>query len=262
MTAGRDQSLGGMDAPPTRAGAESNLAGRLVLLVDDEERIIRFARLHFEMKGARVIEAHDGRAALEQVRQHLPDLVVLDVMMPGMDGFETLRALRQVSDVPVIMLTVQADERDRIHGLDLGADDYMAKPFSPGELVSRAQAVLRRVQTPTDRRLIHVDDDLEVDFGTREVVVRGTRVKLRPTEWRLLYHLMQNAGWLLTHDMILSRVWGPEYVGQDNYVRLYVTYLRQKIEPDPAHPRYILTERGVGYRFVEFAAKDAVPRGL
>jgi len=244
----------------TSAAAESNLKGRLVLVVDDEERIIRFVRLHFETQGARVIESHDGRVALDMVRQHLPDLVVLDVRMPGMDGFETLRALRGVSDVPVIMLTVQADEADRIRGLDLGADDYLAKPFSPGELVSRAQAVLRRVQSPADRQLVEVDEDLAIDFGTREVIARGERVKLRPTEWRLLYHLVQNAGWLLTHDMILAKVWGPEYLGQDNYVRLYVTYLRQKIEPDLSHPRYILTERGVGYRFADFAGKGAVPK--
>jgi DNA-binding response OmpR family regulator len=240
----------------------SPLAGRLVLIVDDEERIVRFVRLHFEQKDARVIEAHDGPSALEAVRTQLPDLVVLDVMMPGMDGFETLRALRQFSDVPVIMLTVQAEEADRVRGLDLGADDYMAKPFSPTELVSRAQAVLRRTQAPSGGDVVVVDDDLQIDFRAREVIARGQRIKLRPTEWRLLYHLVYNAGWLLTHDVILSKVWGPEYQGQDNYVRLYVTYLRQKIEPDPAHPRYILTERGTGYRFVDFAGKREVPRDI
>ncbi|HYN88005.1 MAG TPA: response regulator transcription factor, partial [Ardenticatenaceae bacterium] len=227
----------------------SPLQNRLVLIVDDEQRLRRFVRLHFEMKGARVLEASNGYECLALVREHLPDLVVLDVMMPEMNGLETLQELRRFSDVPVIMLTVQAEEQDRIRGLDLGADDYMAKPFSPAELVSRAQAVLRRVQTPSDSRIVTVDKDLQIDFGAREVLVRGERVKLRPTEWKLLYHLVQNAGWLLTHDMILSKVWGPEYVGQDNYVRLYITYLRQKIEPDPANPRYILTERGMGYRF-------------
>ena len=238
----------------------SPLEGRHVLVVDDEQRIIRFVRVHFEARGARVSEAHDGMSALEAVRTQLPDLVVLDVQMPGMDGFETLAAIRQVSDVPVIMLTVQADEQDRIRGLDLGADDYMAKPFSPGELVSRAQAVLRRVQAPDEGRLVTVDDYLQIDFAAREVLRGGQRVKLRPTEWRLLYHLVQNAGWLLTHEMILNKVWGPEYQGQDNYVRLYITYLRQKIEPDPAHPRYILTERGTGYRFVDFEGKKALPQ--
>jgi len=250
-----------VSAPAAPAPGESVLNGRLILVADDEARIIRFVRLHFEAKGARVIEAPDGSTALDLVRQHLPDLVVLDVRMPGMDGFETLRALRRVSDVPVIMLTVQADEADRIRGLDLGADDYLAKPFSPAELVSRAQAVLRRTHAPTAQaRVVAVDDDLRIDFAAHEAIARGARVKLRPTEWRLLYHLVQNAGWLLTHDIILAKVWGPEYIGQDNYVRLYITYLRQKIEPDPAHPRYILTERGVGYRFVDFKDKGAVPR--
>ncbi|MGB0386048.1 MAG: response regulator transcription factor [Ardenticatenaceae bacterium] len=239
---------------------KSVLQNRLVLVTDDEQRIIRFVRVNFEMKGARVIEANDGSECLEQVRKHLPDLVVLDVMMPEMDGFETLRELRTFSDVPVIMLTVQAEEEDRIKGLDLGADDYMAKPFSPAELVSRAQAVLRRIQTPSDTRIVEVDDYLQIDFGTREVLVGGKRVKLRPTEWRLLYHLVHNAGWLLTHDMILSRVWGPEYIGQDNYVRLYITYLRKKIEPSPGKPQYILTEHGTGYRFVDFKNKKALPR--
>jgi two-component system KDP operon response regulator KdpE len=242
----------------------SPLKDRLVLVIDDEPRIIRFVQLHFEMKGARVIGAASGRAGLEALRQHLPDLVILDVNMPGgLDGFETLRELRKVSEVPVIMLTVQADEPDRIRGLDLGADDYLAKPFSPAELVSRAQAVLRRTARPTAAgQLVTVDEDLTIDFATREVIARGQRLKLRPTEWRLLYHLVQNAGWLLTHDVILSKVWGPEYLGQDNYVRLYVTYLRQKIEPEPGHPKYILTDRGVGYRFVDFAGKEQVPKDL
>lgn len=231
--------------------SQSPLRDRLVLVVDDEQRIVRFVRLHFEAKGARVIQAHDGRAAVELVREQLPDLVVLDVQMPGMDGFETLRRIREVSDVPVIMLTVQADEADRIRGLDLGADDYMGKPFGPGELVSRAQAVLRRAQAPGDQRIVRVDDGLQIDFGARQVIARGQRIRLRPTEWRLLYHLVQNAGWVLSHDQILAKVWGPEYIGQDNYVRLYVTYLRQKIEPDPARPRYIHTERGMGYRFAD-----------
>lgn len=239
---------------------KSVLQNRLILVTDDERRIIRFVRVNFEMKGARVIEANNGRECLEQARTHLPDLVILDVMMPEMDGFETLAELRTFSDVPVIMLTVQAEEEDRIRGLDLGADDYMAKPFSPAELVSRAQAVLRRIQTPSDTRIVMVDDYLQIDFGTREAIVGGERVKLRPTEWRLLYHLVHNAGWLLTHDMILSRVWGAEYIGQDNYVRLYITYLRKKIEPKPSKPRYILTEHGTGYRFVDFKNKKALPR--
>ena len=238
------------------------LRDRLVLVCDDEPRIIQFVRVNFEMKGARVVEARDGASCLQKVRETLPDLVILDVNMPGMDGFETLKALRAISDVPVIMLTVQADESDRIRGLDLGADDYVAKPFSPSELVSRARAVLRRVQTPRDNRIVVVDDDLQLDFAHREVIVKGERVKLRPTEWRLLYHLVKHAGWLQTHEVILTNVWGPEYIDQDNYVRLYITYLRQKIEPDPSRPRYIVTERGMGYRFVDFGGKKDVPAGM
>lgn len=237
----------------------NGLDGKLVLAVDDEPRIRRVVRLRFEMEGARVLEAGDGDQALAMVRDELPELVLLDVNLPGVDGFETLRRIRGVSDVPVIMLTVQADEADRIRGLDLGADDYVEKPFSPDELVSRARAVLRRVQTPTDAGVVRVDDHLQIDFASRRVVVGGERVKLRPTEWRVLYHLVRSAGWVLTHEMILSRVWGPEYVGQDNYVRLYITYLRKKIEPDPSQPRYILTERGSGYRFVAFDEKGTVP---
>jgi two-component system KDP operon response regulator KdpE len=242
--------------------ARQLLDGKLVLVCDDEKRIIQFVRVNFEMKGARVIEAGDGDQCLELARRELPDLVVLDVQMPGMDGFETLRELRTFSEVPVIMLTVQAEEPDRIRGLDLGADDYVAKPFSPAELVSRARAVLRRVDTPRDTRLVEIDDHLQIDFGTREVIAGGERVKLRPTEWRLLYHLVTHAGWLQTHEQILNHVWGPEYVGQDNYVRLYVTYLRQKIEPVASKPRYILTERGQGYRFIDFERKRDVPQQL
>jgi two-component system KDP operon response regulator KdpE len=238
------------------------LADRLVLVVDDDPRITQFVRLHFEMQGASVLEAHSGEQCLELVKSQLPALVVLDVNMPGLDGFETLRRLRQSSEVPVIMLTVQADEEDRIRGLDLGADDYMGKPFSPVELVSRARAVLRRTSTPSDRRVVRVDDDLQIDFGARQAIVRGEPVSLRPTEWRLLYHLVENAGWTLTHEMILSKVWGPEYVDQDNYVRLYITYLRQKIEPEPSRPRYILTERGTGYRFVDLPGEEGASRDV
>jgi DNA-binding response OmpR family regulator len=198
-----------------------------------------------------VIEASNGREALDELREHLPDLIVMDVMMPEMDGFETLKAVREVSTVPVIMLTVRQSEPDKIRGLDLGADDYIAKPFSPRELLSRIHALLRRslMAPPTRKTEIVVDPDLKIDFSRREVTVRGKKVVLRPTEYRLLYHLVNNAGHLLTHETLLSKVWGREYRDEAHYLRLYITYLRQKIEEDPAHPRYILTERGVGYRF-------------
>lgn len=227
---------------------------KLILVVDDEQRMVKFVRMNLELEGYQVSEAYSGLEALEKVRDDLPDLVVLDVMMSGMDGFETLKCIREISTVPVIMLTVKGDENDRIMGLELGADDYVTKPFSPRELASRIKAVLRRTQmtAPVEKTAITIDEDLTVDFQRREVIVRGERVKLRPTEYRLLYHLVNNAGWVMTHEMLLSKVWGYEYREESHLLRLYITYLRQKIEPDPSNPKYILTERGVGYRFVDF----------
>ena len=222
-----------------------------ILIVDDEARIRDFVRMNLELEHYRVIEAGDGIQAIEQLRENLPDLIILDVMMPEMNGFETLRAIREVSTIPVIMLTVRQGEQDKIHGLDLGAADYLAKPFSPRELLSRIRALLRRslMAPPSRKTEIVVDPDLRIDFARREVVVRGKKVVLRPTEYRLLYHLVSNAGRLLTHETLLSKVWGREYRDEAHYLRLYMTYLRQKLEKDPAHPQYILTERGVGYRF-------------
>ncbi len=230
----------------------------LALVVDDEPRIIRFVRINLEMEGFRVIEAADGLEALAQVREKMPDIVLLDVMMPEMDGFETLRMIREISSVPVIMLTVRSSEEDKVRGLDLGADDYITKPFSPRELVSRVRAVLRRFQaiTPAEASVLEIDGYLSVDFNTAEVIVNGERVKLRPTEFRLLRHLIENAGWTVPHSTLLSKVWGYEYKDEISYLRLYVNYLRKKIEPDPANPRYIITERGMGYRFVDFRHRD------
>jgi two-component system KDP operon response regulator KdpE len=228
-----------------------------ILVVDDEERIVRFIRLNLEHDGFQVIEAFRGGPVLELVRTRMPDLVLLDVMMPDMDGFEVLRTLREVSSVPVIMLTAKGEEEDRVRGLEMGADDYITKPFSPRELVSRVRAVLRRVQATSGspEGIIDVDEHLKIDFNRREVWLDGELVKLRPTEYRLLYHLVQNAGWVLSHDQILAKVWGYEYQDEPHYVRLYINYLRNKLEADPANPRYILTERGAGYRFVDYRRK-------
>lgn len=228
-----------------------------ILVTDDEARMRRFVRMNLDLEGYDVFEAENGLVALQRVRDDMPDLVLLDVMMPDLDGFETLARIREMSSVPVIMLTVKEDEEDRIKGLDLGADDYITKPFSPRELVSRIRAVLRRVE-PTkaaaDEPLV-IDADLAIDFRRRDVIVRGERIKLRPTEYRLLLHLVENAPWIVPQETILSKVWGPEYRDDTQLLRLYVNYLRKKIEPDPANPRYIFTERGVGYRFVD------IPRG-
>ncbi|NMC54361.1 MAG: response regulator transcription factor [Chloroflexi bacterium] len=233
---------------------EGQFQNRLILVVDDEERMARFIRLNLEHDGFQVIEAYRGMDAIQAVRDHMPDLVLLDVMMPDIDGFEVLRLVREVTHVPVIMLTAKGEEDDRVKGLEYGADDYVTKPFSPRELVSRVRAVLRRTESAGagSKELIEVDDRLKIDFGRREVWVEGEKVQLRPTEYRLLYHLVQNAGWVLTYDQILSKVWGYEYRDESHYVRLYVNYLRQKLEKDPSSPQYILTERGVGYRFVDY----------
>ena len=237
---------------------DQNLRDRLILVVDDEERMVRFIRLNLEHDGFRVIEAFNGNQALNRVRSELPDLVLLDVMMPDIDGFEVLKLIRETSTVPVIMLTAKGEEDDRVRGLELGADDYITKPFRPRELVSRVRAVLRRTETssPATHGPIEIDDRLKIDFDRREVWVNDELVKLRPTEYRLLYHLVQNAGWVLTHDQLLAKVWGYEYRDEPHYVRLYINYLRKKLEEDPANPKYILTERGVGYRFVDFRRAD------
>lgn len=234
--------------------------GKRILVVDDELRMISFIRMNLELEGHQVIEAHDGLEALEAVRTKLPDIVLLDVMMPELDGFETLRMLREFSSIPVIMLTAKGEENDRVYGLELGADDYIPKPFGPRELTARIKAVLRRADMPSaspEQATLRIDDRLSVDFNRREVIVAGERIKLRPTEYRLLYHLIENAGWTVPHDQLLAKVWGYEYRDEAHYVRLYVNYLREKIEEDPANPRYILTERGVGYRFLDFRRQGA-----
>ncbi len=233
---------------------KDSFQGYPILVVDDEKRMVRFIRLNLEHDGFQVISAYTGKEAIEQVRTALPSLVLLDVMLPDIDGFQVLKTIREFSSVPVIMLTAKGEEDDRVRGLEMGADDYVTKPFSPRELVSRVRAVLRRIEATEGgpHSVIEVDDRLKLDFNRREVWVDGKLIQLRPTEYRLLYHLVQNAGWVLTHEQILTKVWGYEYRDEPHYVRLYVNYLRNKIEEDPSNPKYILTERGVGYRFVDF----------
>ncbi|HNW14106.1 MAG TPA: response regulator transcription factor [Anaerolineaceae bacterium] len=237
--------------------ADDIYKNKLILVVDDEERMARFIRLNLEHDGFQVVEANRGMQAIQVLRDRMPDVVILDVMMPDIDGFEVLQLIRETSQVPVIMLTAKGEEDDRVRGLELGADDYITKPFSPREMVSRVKAVLRRTDqgAAAGDGLIEVDEHLKIDFGRREVWLDGELVKLRPTEYRLLYHLVQNAGWVMTYDQILAKVWGYEYRDEPHYVRLYVNYLRQKLEKDPANPVYILTERGVGYRFVDYKRK-------
>ena len=231
--------------------------GRRILVVDDEPDLRDAVRVYLEMHGYIVLQAANGQEAVEKVRTTLPDLVVLDVMMPVRDGIAALQQIRTLSAVPVIMLTVKGDEDDKVRALRLGADDYVTKPFSQRELLARIESVLRRAAQPAvlPQDTIVVDDDLTIDFARNRVIVRGKEEPLTATEHRLLYHLVTNAGRLMPSEILLARVWGPEYREEEHYVRLYVSYLRNKIEPDPAHPRYILTEKGLGYRFVDFRAR-------
>ncbi len=227
---------------------------RRILIVDDEPDLQHAIKLYLEEEGYMTFTADNGLEALDVVREKVPDLVVLDVLMPKLDGFETLAHIREMSTVPVIMLTVRGEEQDKVRGLRMGADDYVTKPFSQRELLSRIEAVLRRAESPPHlpKTKVMVDEYLQVDFSRNEVTAGGKKVQLSPTEYRLLYHLVSSAGRILSFETLLTKVWGWEYREEQHYVRLYVSYLRQKLEPDPAHPRYILTEKGLGYRFVDF----------
>lgn len=227
---------------------------RRILVIEDEPHMLDLIRITLEGAGFIVSGAMTGTEGLERLRGELPDLVVLDLNLPDVSGFEVLRQIRQTVGVPVIMVTVQANDDDRILGLELGADDYMGKPFNHRELVSRIKAVLRRTETPApvSRGLVEIDDRLQVDLDRREAVVDGERVHLRPTEFKLLHQFINHPGRLLTHETLLSRVWGPEYRDDTQILRLYVTYLRKKLEPNPSEPRYIFNERGLGYRFVAY----------
>ncbi len=233
-----------MSADLTRRGGD-----RITLLVvDDDPRMQRLLRANLERAGYRVDVANDGAGALEQVELAPPDLVLLDVMMPLMDGLTCLGRLREFSDVPVILLTAKGEERDKVQGLDLGADDYLTKPFGPAELLARVRAVLRRrTQASATAPTAITIGELTINLARRRVVRQDQEVRLTPTEYKLLYELATNRGRVLLHGELLARVWGPEYRDEVDYLWTYVRYLRNKLEPDPAHPRYILSEPGVGY---------------
>lgn len=223
-----------------------------VLVVDEEPDVVKLVTMIFRMQQPtwEVISAEDGPQALEMIERERPDIVLLDIGLPEMSGFEVLKALRRFSDVPVIMLTVRDDEVSKVQGLELGADDYVTKPFSHLELMARVRAVLRRAQSlPSVHEQPFVSGDIEVDFVRRQVKVRGQVVELTGTEYRLLYHLVRNAGQVMTHEALLARVWGREYTDEISYLKSYINRLRNKLERDPRHPEYILTEYGVGYWF-------------
>lgn len=223
-----------------------------VLVVDEEPDVVKVVTMSFRMQQPtwEVISAEDGPQALEMIERERPDIVLLDIGLPEMSGFEVLKTIRRFSDVPVIMLTVRDDEVSKVQGLELGADDYVTKPFSHLELLARVRAVLRRAQSlPSVHEQPFVSGDIEVDFVRRQVKVRGQVVDLTGTEYRLLYHLVRNAGQVMTHEALLARVWGREYTDEISYLKSYINRLRSKLERDPRHPEYILTEYGVGYWF-------------
>ncbi len=227
-------------------------------MVDDEPHMLDLVRTTLEAAGFTTVGAASGQEGLRKLRDELPEAVVLDVNLPDMSGYDVLENLRMASSIPVIMLTVQDSESDRVHGLELGADDYLGKPFGHRELVSRVKALLRRTQSGAEPKgdKVRIDDRVTVDLDKRVVEVDGTPMHLRPTEFKLLHQMLNHPGRLLTHETLLSRVWGPEYRDDTQLLRLYVNYLRKKLEPDPAHPRYILNERGLGYRFVDYHASQ------
>ena len=222
-----------------------------ILVVDDEPHLLKLVRSNLETQHYKVITALDGVSGLGMVDKEGVDLVLLDVMMPGMDGFDVLQKIREFSSVPVIMLTAKDQDVDVVKGLHLGADDYVRKPFSVHELLARVESVLRRA-APSEEvqaRPPFTSDEFTMDFQQRRITVRGKDIKVGPTEYKLLTQLVQNAGRVMLHTDLLRKVWGPEYGNETEYLRVYISYLRNKIEADPATPKYILTEHGVGYLF-------------
>jgi len=223
-----------------------------ILIVDDNPDLVQALKLGFKLQWpeSQVVSAGDGERALGVFSEESPDIVLLDIAMPGMNGFEVLRRLRQVSDVPVVMLTVKGDEQDKVRALELGADDYVTKPFGSLELMARIKAVLRRVAVPLPEAtaLPFAGGDLTIDYATRIVTVRGKPVKLTPTEYKLLCALARYPNQVLSHPTLLVRVWGSEYRGESDFLKVYIKRLRDKIEEDSSSPRYILTEWGQGYR--------------
>ncbi|MDO8578794.1 MAG: response regulator transcription factor [Dehalococcoidales bacterium] len=222
-----------------------------ILVVDDEINIIKFLRANLEEKGYEVLTAMDGAAALQVFEKEVPDLVLLDIMMPKLDGFEVCRRLREWTHTPIIMLSARANEGDKVKCLDIGADDYITKPFGAAEMLARVNATLRRSEmsnTPPSGPSF-VCGDLTVNFSGRQVTVAGKEIKLTPTEFNLLQEFVLNVGKVLTHTYLLNKVWGPEYRDETEYLHVFARRLRMKLERDPAEPKLITTVPGVGYQF-------------
>ncbi len=226
--------------------------GKRILLAEDEVTLRDFIRRNLQARGFEIIEANNGLEAVALWERENPHLLILDIMMPRMDGLEVCRRVREHSAVPIILLTALDDERDKVAALDLGADDYLTKPFGVEELLARVRAVLRRTQgeTLSQEKGIKQFGDIEIDLDGHVVRLRGVEVRLSPTEFAFLKQLVINVGKVVTQRTLLQSIWGPQYTGETEYLRVYINRLRQKLERDPANPSYLLTEPGVGYRFV------------
>ncbi len=222
-----------------------------ILIADDEPKIRMFLRANLEARGYEVYLTQDGIETVEMAARVLPDVIVLDVNMPQMDGIEACRQIREWADMPIIILSVRGDERDKIRALDEGADDYITKPFSMEELLARIRVALRRSTGVATNAPIFQAGELEIDLAKRLVKRRGQIVKLTRTEYELLAYLVSNCGKVMTHRELLHNVWGPEYGEETEYVRTFITQLRRKIEDDPSNPRFIVTEPRIGYRFLK-----------
>ncbi len=222
-----------------------------ILLVDDDTQLVRLVRANLESVGYKVFAATDARSALEVLNIEMLDLIILDIMLPGLDGFELCQRIREFTFTPIIMLTAKVEDTDKVRGFKLGADDYLTKPFNVEELLARIEAVLRRTTTPGKDSTppAFTCDHITVNFVQRRVTVKGKEVPLTLTEYKLLSQLVSNAGRVMLHKELLTKVWGPEYQNESEYLRAYIRHLRQKIEEDPGRPKYILSKPGIGYTF-------------
>lgn len=230
-----------------------------VLAADDDPQLLRLMTRNLQLEGYEVLAASDGQQALELIESNSPDLVLLDVMMPKMDGFTVCYRVREFSAVPIIIVTARGQDQDKVRGLDLGADDYLTKPFSVDELLARVRAVLRRAQFTTREhtqglRASTATGNLLVDYSQHIVMMNGQEVALTPTEYRIIAYLAQNVGRVVTQDLLLEHVWGPEYLGESHMLQVNINRLRRKLEVDPTQPHYILTKVGVGYSLAALPA--------
>lgn len=223
----------------------------LILLIEDDLQTRRFLKTSLGMRGWKSIEAENGRSGLTMVKNENPDVVILDLGLPDISGITVVKRLRQLSEIPILILSARSQEQDKIEALEAGADDYLTKPFSTGELNARLQALLRRTIRTLAVNDIFVTGELTVNPALRKVLIAGNEVRLTPIEYRLLSILIRHAGLVLTHNYLLKEVWGAEHIHDNHYLRIYMGQLRHKLEADPARPRYLMTEVGIGYRLVE-----------